>query len=121
MVAVSGRPGDYLSIMTRRSPARREAASRPRPSRALGRGYRAHIRQLDKLGLSLAEILAEIPGLNASELELTLSRNPRRGRPPKRPSIESVEAVRRWRATQRPRTLRAALECIDFLLTQLER
>lgn len=70
--------------------------------------------------MSEAEIQAAIPGLSSTELELTLSSSPRRGRPPKPPSIASIDAVRRWRATQRPRTLRAALECIDFLLARLE-
>lgn len=88
-------------------------------SRVLGRGYRARIRELVTLGMSKAEILAAIPGLKPSELALTLSISSRRGRPPKKPTIESVDAVKRWRATQRPRTLRAALECIDFLLGRL--
>jgi hypothetical protein len=90
-------------------------------SRSLGRGYRARIRELAALGLSKSQILDVMPALRASELEVTLSLSPRRGRPPKRPTIATVEAVKRWRATQRPRTLRAAIECIDFLLEQLNR
>jgi hypothetical protein len=95
----------------------------PAQSRSLGRGYRARIRELHALGMSEAQILDTMPGLRRSELRVTLSLSQRRGRPPKNPTILSMEAVRRWRATQRPRTLRAALECIDFLLervTELE-
>lgn len=89
-------------------------------SRALGRGYRARIRELATLGLSRDQILEAMPGLSASELALTLNVSSRRGRPPKMPTLASLEAVKRWRATRRPRTLRAALECIDFILAQLE-
>jgi hypothetical protein len=91
-----------------------------RRSRSLGRGYRARIRELAALGLSKSQILEVMPGLRASELELTLSLSTRRGRPRKRPTIETVEAVKRWRATRRPRTLRAAIECIDLLLRLLQ-
>lgn len=94
--------------------------NRPRQKRALGRGYRAQIRELAALGLSRAQILDAMPGLRASELQITLAVSSRRGRPPKPPTIASIEAVKRWRSTQRPRTMRAALECIDFLLKQLE-
>jgi hypothetical protein len=70
--------------------------------------------------MSHSDILQAMPGLRRSELELTLSVSERRGRPPKQPTIQSLAAVKRWRATQRPRTIRAALECIDFLLSRIE-
>jgi hypothetical protein len=94
---------------------------RPVKRRAQGPGYRKMIRELAAAGLAREEILAAMPGLRPSELELTLAVQPRRGRPPKTPSITTIEAVQRWRATQRPRTLRAAVECIDCLLGLLER
>src|ERR1700712_3839631 len=90
-------------------------------TRALGGGYRAKIRELDALGMTRVEILEAMPGLRASELDLTLSVSRRRGRPPKLPTITSLEAAKRWRSTQRPRTLRAAIECLDFLLEHLDR
>jgi hypothetical protein len=92
-----------------------------RKSRALGVGYRRHIRELRAAGASETDILRMMPGLRPSELALTLALGGKRGRPPKPPTVASVAAVRRWRATKRPRTLRAALECIDFLLGMLDR
>ena len=72
------------------------------------------------MGATEAAILKAIPGLRPSELRLTLSIASRRGRPPSGPSIRSLADVKRWRSTKRPRTLRAAVECIDYLLELVE-
>lgn len=88
--------------------------------RAHGPGYRDRIRELSALGVATSEIRKLMPGLRASEIERTLAISPRRGRPLKKPTVHSITAVKRWRATQRPRTMRAALECIDFLLSIVE-
>lgn len=72
------------------------------------------------MGASEASILKAIPGLRPSELKLTLSIASRRGRPLKAPTIRSLADVVRWRSTKRPRTLRAAVECIDYLLELVE-
>ena len=95
-------------------------AKRPPKSRSLGRGYRARIRALAAIGVTEAAILAAMPGLRPSELRLTLALDSRRGRPPKEPTIRSLDDVKRWRSTKRPRTLRAAVECIDYLLELIE-
>jgi hypothetical protein len=95
-------------------------AKRQPKSRSLGRGYRARIRALAAMGATEAAILKAIPGLRPSELKLTLSIAARRGRPPKGPTVRSLADVKRWRSTKRPRTLRAAVECIDFLLELVE-
>jgi hypothetical protein len=96
------------------------AIKRKRRSRALGTGYRTEIRELRAAGMSEADVLRHMPGLSPSELAITLSLPSRRGRPPKEPTITSVAAVRRWRATKRPRTVRAAVECIDYLLSLID-
>ena len=95
-------------------------AKRQPKSRSLGQGYRARIRALAAMGATEAAILKAIPGLRPSELKLTLSIDSRRGRPPKSPTVRSLADVKRWRSTKRPRTLRAAVECIDYLLELLE-
>ena len=95
-------------------------AKRQPKSRALGQGYRARIRALAAIGATHAAILKAIPGLRPSELKLTLSIASRRGRPLKGPTIRSLADVKRWRSTKRPRTLRAAVECIDYLLQLVE-
>ena len=95
-------------------------AKRQNKSRSLGPGYRARIRALAAAGANEAAILEAMPGLRPSELRLTLSLEPQRGRPPKPRAIRSVADVKRWRSTKRPRTLRAAVECIDYLLEVLD-
>jgi hypothetical protein len=92
----------------------------PSKRQAPGPGYRAQIRELATIGTPEAEILKAIPGLRPSELRLTLSLPTQRGRPPKEPTIRSLEDVQRWRCTKRPRTIRAAVECIDYLLGFVE-
>jgi hypothetical protein len=86
----------------------------------LGTGYRAKVRSLAAAGLSEEGILESIPGLTPWELQATLSTPSRRGRPPKAPTISTLDGVKRWRSTKRPRTIRAAVECIDFLLSVIE-
>lgn len=93
--------------------------ARKRESRAVGPGYRAEIRALAAAGMTRSEI-ARTLRVRPSEVTITLGLSPRRGRPPKKKTVTSIAVVRRWRATQRPRTLRAALECIDFLLEVID-
>ena len=95
------------------------ATEAERHVRPAGRGYRAKIRTLAQLGMQVSEIARELR-IRPSEVALTLATPVTRGRPRKPGSVRSVADVKRWRATKRPRTLRAAVECIDFLLRVIE-
>ena len=107
--------------MAQKKPAEVSArrSTRRLNSRAAGPGYRTRIRELAAAGMTRVDIAHAI-GVRPSEVELTLALPARRGRPLKRPTIKSVAEVRRWRASQRPRTIRAALECIDYLLQLID-
>jgi hypothetical protein len=93
----------------------RGTTRRVRSSRAVGTGYRSQIRGLEAAGMSHAEIASTLR-VRPSEVEITLALSTRRGRPPKKQTVTSMAAVKRWRSTKRPRTIRAAVECIDYLL-----